>query len=342
MQVSGHSLPKMDCADSTVSGEAPEIPVLSRTSGNIFEKRLLDSYVAEHGKDPTNGEEMGADDIVEIKTSRTVRPRPPTATSIPSLLSIFQNEWDSLALETYQIRQQLYQTRQELSTALYQHDAACRVIARITKERDEAREALSKVSQSINGSNGAEAMETDVPDTVIPQEIQEVISATLEQESATRKKRKVPEGWTTAEQLAGLKHIRSKKADTNLLDEHRIEQDGQIISRHPSGSLVAMSSRDRDWTVRNSADSEALVTIHNNSGKSTPLHFQTTPNSCRNHISLLPSRWASRGSRLRGWQCEHLPPTHRQGRGDFRTRTRIHLLPSLLGKRLLAGGGDRG
>ena len=75
-----------------------------------------------------------------------MKPRPPTLTSIPSLLSVLQNEWDALALETYTLKQHLSQLRQELAAALYHNDAATRVIARITKERDEARNALGKVS----------------------------------------------------------------------------------------------------------------------------------------------------------------------------------------------------
>jgi pre-mRNA-processing factor 19 len=86
------------------------------------------------------------------------------------LLSVFQEEWDALALETYTLRQTLAQTRQELSAALYQHDAAVRVIARLTKERDEARDALSKVTVSAGRAGGEEAMQVDstgLPDAVL-------------------------------------------------------------------------------------------------------------------------------------------------------------------------------
>lgn len=126
-----------------------------------------------------NGEELSTDDLIEVKSQRVVRPRPPTLTSIPSLLSVFQEEWDALALETYTLRQTLVQTRQELSSALYQHDAAVRVIARLTKERDEARDALSKVTVgSTKTAEGGEAMQVDA--TGLPQSVIERVESTQE------------------------------------------------------------------------------------------------------------------------------------------------------------------
>ena len=146
----------------------------------MFEKRLIDAYVSENGKDPVTGEDLNSEDLIDLKSSRTVRPRPPTLTSIPSLLSVFQNEWDALVLETYTLRQHLTQTRQELSSALYENDAAKRVIARLSRERDEARDTLSKIG--INGpsatTNGGDAMQVDTPE--IPAELIAKVEETQE------------------------------------------------------------------------------------------------------------------------------------------------------------------
>jgi pre-mRNA-processing factor 19 len=117
------------------------------------------------------GEDLTVEDLVDLKQARVVRPRPPTLTSIPALLSAFQNEWDALNLETYQLKQQLAETRQELSTALYYSDSAEKVIARLQKERDEARDALAKISvtSTSNGANG-DAMQVDgqgLPEAIV-------------------------------------------------------------------------------------------------------------------------------------------------------------------------------
>lgn len=82
-----------------------------------------------------------------------------------------------MALETYTLRQQLAQTRQELSTALYQHDAAVRVIGRLIKERDDARDALSKVTASgVAAAPGGDEMQVDSNE--VPADVVEQINAT--------------------------------------------------------------------------------------------------------------------------------------------------------------------
>ncbi|KAJ6144948.1 hypothetical protein N7470_008843 [Penicillium chermesinum] len=192
-----------------ISGEAPQVPVVSPKSGSLFEKRLIEAYIAENGKDPVNGEELAADELIEIKTQRVVRPRPPTLTSIPSLLSVFQEEWDATVLETYTLQQNLAQTRRELSTALYQHDAAVRVIARLTKERDEARDALSKFKVGATRASGDDSMQVDAAG--LPPAVLERVETTQATLAKGRRKRPIPEGWPTGDAISEYKPVESSE-----------------------------------------------------------------------------------------------------------------------------------
>ncbi|KAK2967907.1 hypothetical protein RJ640_010517 [Escallonia rubra] len=136
----------MNCS---ISGEVPEEPVVSKKSGLLFEKRLIERHISDFGKCPVTGEPLSMDDVVPIKTGKIVKPRPVQAASIPGMLGMFQIEWDGLMLSNFALEQQLHTARQELSHALYQHDAACRVIARLKKERDEARSLLAQAERQI-------------------------------------------------------------------------------------------------------------------------------------------------------------------------------------------------
>ncbi|PYH40199.1 WD repeat PRP19 family protein [Aspergillus saccharolyticus JOP 1030-1] len=231
-----------------ISGEAPQVPVVSPKSGSVFEKRLIEAYIAENGKDPVNGEELAADELIEVKSQRVVRPRPPTLTSIPSLLSVFQEEWDALALETYTLRQTLAQTRQELSAALYQHDAAVRVIARLTKERDEARDALSKVTVSAKGDG--EAMQVDA--TGLPEAVLARVESTQAALSKTRRKRPIPEGWATSENISAFKPTQTSET---------LQSGARTLSVNSSGELAIVGGAEGTASVYSVSQKQLAQTL---------------------------------------------------------------------------------
>ena len=52
------------------------------------------------------------EDVIAIKPGKEagpVAPRPPSASSIPGMCVLFQNEWDALMLETFELKKQLDQ-----------------------------------------------------------------------------------------------------------------------------------------------------------------------------------------------------------------------------------------
>eukprot|EP01083_Nonionella_stella_P014240 40057_1 len=90
-----------------------------------------------------------------IAVNSTKLPSPPkqiNASSIPLLLKTFQNEWDELMLESYNLKKKLQDTRQQLSHSMYQYDAAIRVIARLTQERDRALQELANTRESMQSA----------------------------------------------------------------------------------------------------------------------------------------------------------------------------------------------
>ena len=134
----------------SLSGSIVDVPVISKKSGHIFEKRLIQKHIDATGQCPITGTELTKDDLIDIKTSKASKPRSSNSTNIPSILSSLQSEWDTLMLETFNMKQQLDLLRQELSHSLYQHDAACRVICRLVKERDDARGQLANIKTDLD------------------------------------------------------------------------------------------------------------------------------------------------------------------------------------------------
>ena len=177
----------------SLSGNIVDVPVISKKSGHIFEKHLIEKHIDATGQCPITGTELTKDDLIQIKTSKATKPRASNSTNIPSILSTLQSEWDTLMLETFNMKQQQDLLRQELSHSLYQHDAACRVICRLVKERDDARGQLANIKTDLD--NIQEEEENHVGEEFdnmgIYKELLERMNEIFQTLSGNRKKREI-------------------------------------------------------------------------------------------------------------------------------------------------------
>jgi pre-mRNA-processing factor 19 len=49
-----------------VSGEVPQDPVVSKFTGHLYERRLIEKYIEEEGKCPVSGAELTTSDLLPI------------------------------------------------------------------------------------------------------------------------------------------------------------------------------------------------------------------------------------------------------------------------------------
>lgn len=107
-------------------------------SSHVFEKSLIVKQLSQTGQCPLTGVTMDpATDLLELKVSEQVAPKPLDSMSFPGMLKFLQEQWDTQMLEIYQLKANLERTRKELSHALYQHEAACSVICRLESEKEQ-------------------------------------------------------------------------------------------------------------------------------------------------------------------------------------------------------------
>lgn len=136
-----------------ISQQTPDEPVVSPVSGCVFERRLIEKYISEYGKDPVTNEPLGEEQLIKIKQfQKVVKPKLPSATSIPDLLGQLKDEWDACMLDSYQLKDELLKTKRELSHALYQLDASYRVIARFKNQVDELQLKLRQGNEPVDAN----------------------------------------------------------------------------------------------------------------------------------------------------------------------------------------------
>jgi len=181
-----------------------------------------------------------------------------------------QDEWDALMLHSFTQRQQLQTARQELSHALYQHDAACRVIARLNKEVAAAREALA----TLKPQAGMGTMQTVIqPVTALEatgiaaQPVEqagmsgEVIQklqdkATVLTQERKKKGKSVPEELVSAEKIRGFLTLASHPG----LHSASVPGILALDINSSDNSKILTGGNDKHATIFNK-DTEQVVTI---------------------------------------------------------------------------------
>lgn len=203
----------------------------------------------ERGECPVTKESLSVDDLIEVKPQKWVNPRPEATMSVPGVLRAFHDEWDALMLETHTLRNELQTTRQELSHALYQHDAACRVIARLMKERDDARDALANAKGSAKRGAAADVEpESKKVKSGVPASIVAKMEALNKELSGTRKKRAVSSDLAAPADFAEFG-----------------DKVTQAVHKTTSGGINALAVKDGDDNIIATASNDHTVAIFDKS-----------------------------------------------------------------------------
>ncbi|EDQ84987.1 uncharacterized protein MONBRDRAFT_34443 [Monosiga brevicollis MX1] len=279
-----------------ITGDVPKVAVISPKSGAVFEKTVIEKHVASAGTDPINDEPLDVSELIQIQAPEFNVPRAPAATSLPSLLKTFQDEWDAAMLETFELKRENHKLTQELTQSLYQHDAATRVIARLIKERDQARQALESLQASgvAPANNAAPAAQSEAMDAssdesasgLSPEVVARIDQTFAQLSQARRKREKNPEGLATPEQIGTYKQ-------QEVIKGVHSSRSGNIhsLSYRASDNMLLTSSSDKTAALYN-LESKEVVAHYKGHGKKVldarlhPTADVAVTGSADNHVKI--------------------------------------------------------
>eukprot|EP00889_Picochlorum_renovo_P005228 jgi/Picre1/32258/NNA_007604.t1 len=199
--------------------------------------------------------------------------RPESACSVPGLLTLLQNEWDSVVLELYQTRKSLQETRQELSHALYQQDAATRVIARLIREREEYRKRLEssekKSSVQERDDEGAGEHPQKKARMALDASVIDAMTKASKALSVRRKDRKISD---TAASIEDIRKLESQGA----FPVHATRKGGILsIAVCPDRSLVATAGADSTVHIVDATNISAGIVLKGHDKRVNDVQYVT-------------------------------------------------------------------
>lgn len=276
----------MFCA---ISGEIPKDPVVSVKTGVLFERGLIEKYLKiDSNSDlcPITSTPLTLNDLLPIKLSSGTasRPKLPLAenSSIPGLLNTFQNEWDEMMLETFTLKQHLDATRKELSHALFQHEAACRIIARLTRERDEANHMIHTLQTTTgvanNGSSSNKAADTNnemeveekgkaAEATGLGESVLKEVNDKCKELTVTRKGRKPDEKVTSKDAMKTL-------SESNSFTPHKADaRSGGVTCVSVAGNTALTGGMDKVAIVSDLSSGKVISKAAGHSKKINAVQF---------------------------------------------------------------------
>jgi len=121
-------------------------PVFCVKTGQVYEEAVIFHHIETTGKCPITNEDICINDCVPLQPS-LAKGSLSDQSKVPEIIDSIDEEWNDLLLETYKIKHQNEELKQELSLALYQYDAACRTIGKLLTETEQLKSVMQGIKK---------------------------------------------------------------------------------------------------------------------------------------------------------------------------------------------------